>query len=53
MRKYFHLDPPRILSAGPDRLTTVPLYTPAVFECVAEGNPQPTYKWVQRYVTKV
>ncbi|KAG5681586.1 hypothetical protein PVAND_011002 [Polypedilum vanderplanki] len=40
--------PPRILSAGPDRLTTAPLFTPAVFECVAEGNPTPTYKWVQR-----
>lgn len=41
-------DPPRILSAGPDRLTTAPLFTPAAFECVAEGNPTPTYKWVQR-----
>lgn len=41
-------DPPRILTAGPDRLTTAPLFTPAAFECVAEGNPTPTYKWVQR-----
>lgn len=40
--------PPRILSAGPDRLTTAPLYTPAAFECVGEGNPPPTYKWFQR-----
>ncbi|XP_058056106.1 uncharacterized protein LOC131207508 [Anopheles bellator] len=39
---------PKILSAGPDRLTTAPLFSPAAFECVAEGNPAPTYKWVQR-----
>ncbi|CAO1380023.1 unnamed protein product [Diamesa hyperborea] len=44
--------PPRILSAGPDRLTTAPLFTPAAFECVAEGNPTPTYKWVQRISTQ-
>lgn len=44
----FDLDPPRILSAGPDRLTTAPLYSPAAFECVGEGNPPPTYKWYQR-----
>lgn len=41
-------DPPRILSAGPDRLTTAPLFTPAAFECVAEGSPTPSYRWVQR-----
>lgn len=43
-----HTDPPRITSAGPDRLTTAPLFSPAAFECIAEGNPAPTYKWVQR-----
>ncbi|XP_037038558.1 hemicentin-2 isoform X1 [Bradysia coprophila] len=41
--------PPRILSAGPDRLTTAPLFSPAAFECVGEGNPPPTYKWVQKF----
>lgn len=41
-------DPPKILSAGPDRLTTAPLFTPAAFECIGEGNPLPTYKWVQK-----
>ncbi|XP_050316877.1 uncharacterized protein LOC126751024 isoform X1 [Bactrocera neohumeralis] len=40
--------PPKIVSAGPDRLTTAPLFSPAAFECVAEGNPMPSYKWVQR-----
>uniref|UniRef100_A0A1I8M182 Ig-like domain-containing protein n=1 Tax=Musca domestica TaxID=7370 RepID=A0A1I8M182_MUSDO len=40
--------PPKILSAGPDRLTTAPLFTPAAFECVADGNPMPSFKWVQR-----
>ncbi|XP_037954318.1 synaptogenesis protein syg-1-like [Teleopsis dalmanni] len=41
--------PPKIISAGPDRLTTAPLFSPAAFECVADGNPLPTYKWVQRF----
>ncbi|XP_026467304.1 hemicentin-1 [Ctenocephalides felis] len=40
--------PPRILSVGPDRLTTAPLFSPAAFECVAEGNPPPSYQWLQR-----
>lgn len=44
-------DSPRILSAGPDRLTTAPLFTPAAFECVAEGNPPPIFKWFQKYVS--
>lgn len=47
----FPLDPPKILSIGPDRLTTAPLFTSATFECVAEGNPQPTYQWLQRLPT--
>ncbi|GLV42586.1 uncharacterized protein CBL_03325 [Carabus blaptoides fortunei] len=42
---------PKILSVGPDRLTTAPLFTPATFECIAEGNPQPTYQWLQRLPT--
>lgn len=46
---FYNIDPPRIISAGPDRVTTAPLYSPAAFECVAEGNPQPTFKWIQRY----
>ncbi|KAF5289667.1 hypothetical protein FQR65_LT11784 [Abscondita terminalis] len=51
----FHLDvkyPPKILSVGPDRLTTAPLFTSATFECIGEGNPQPTYQWLQRYPTR-
>lgn len=47
------VDPPRVLSAGPDRLTTAPLYSPAAFECVGEGNPPPSYKWYQRWVNIV
>lgn len=45
------LDSPKILSVGPDRLTTAHLFTSASFECVAEGNPQPTYQWLQRLPT--
>jgi hypothetical protein len=48
MISFLFKDPPRILSAGPDRLTTAPLFSPAAFECVAEGNPSPSYRWVQR-----
>ncbi|XP_071051965.1 kin of IRRE-like protein 2 isoform X3 [Onthophagus taurus] len=51
-----HLDvkyPPKILSVGPDRLTTAMLFNSATFECVAEGNPQPTYQWLQRLTTRV
>lgn len=47
----FFSDPPKILSVGPDRLTTAMLFTSATFECVAEGNPQPTYQWLQRLPT--
>lgn len=45
---YLAIDSPKIISAGPDRLTTAPLFSPAAFECVADGNPMPSYKWVQR-----
>ncbi|KAH8292457.1 hypothetical protein KR054_010297, partial [Drosophila jambulina] len=44
-------DPPKIISAGPDRLTTAPLFSPAAFECLADGNPLPSFKWVQRMST--
>lgn len=44
-------DPPKILSVGPDRLTTAHLFTSATFECIAEGNPPPTYQWLQRLLT--
>lgn len=33
---------------GPDRLTTAVLFSSTTFECIAEGNPQPTYQWLQR-----
>ncbi|XP_063240065.1 hemicentin-2 [Bacillus rossius redtenbacheri] len=46
-----HLDvkyPPRILSVGPDRLVTAPLFSQASLACSAEGNPKPTYQWLQK-----
>ena len=36
---------------GSDRLMTVLLYSTASFECKAEGNPQPTYQWLQKLST--
>lgn len=30
---------------------TAHLFTSATFECVAEGNPKPTYQWFQRLPT--
>lgn len=32
-------------------MTTALLFSSATFECVAEGNPQPTYQWLQRLPT--
>lgn len=45
-------DAPIIKSVGPDKLTTAPLYTSAEFTCAADGNPPPTYQWLQK-VTSV
>lgn len=44
-------DPPQIVSVGPDRLTTSPLFSSASFTCVAEGNPPPGVQWLQRVAT--
>lgn len=44
-------DPPRIRKVGPTRLTTAPLYSEATFSCEAEGNPPPTYQWLQKVPT--
>lgn len=41
-------DPPRVLSVGPDKLSTAVLYGTVTLECIAEGNPPPTFKWTQR-----
>ncbi|KAK6632220.1 hypothetical protein RUM44_007251 [Polyplax serrata] len=40
--------PPRIRKVGPTRLTTAPLYSEATFSCEAEGNPPPSYSWLQK-----
>lgn len=47
----FFSDPPKILSVGRDRVKTATLFTPTTFECVGEGNPQPTYQWLQTLPT--
>lgn len=44
------IDPPRVLSVGPDKLSTAVLYGTVTLECIAEGNPPPTFKWTQRWV---
>jgi hypothetical protein len=44
-------DPPKIVSIGRERVKTVTLFSPATFECLGEGNPQPTYKWLQKLPT--
>ncbi|XP_063911069.1 hemicentin-1 isoform X2 [Zophobas morio] len=43
--------PPKIISIGRDRVKTVTLFSPTSFECLGEGNPQPTYKWLQKLPT--
>lgn len=44
-------DPPKILSVDKDRVKTATLFSPANFECVGEGNPLPTYQWLQTLPT--
>ena len=44
-------DPPQIIDVGPDRVMTAPLYSQATFSCNAEGNPSPTYQWLQKLPT--
>jgi len=44
-------DPPHIIDVGPDRVMTAPLYSQATFSCNAEGNPSPTYQWLQKLPT--
>ncbi|XP_065202958.1 kin of IRRE-like protein 2 isoform X2 [Planococcus citri] len=39
---------PIIKSVGPDKLTTAPLYSSTEFTCAADGNPPPTYQWLQK-----
>ncbi|XP_063236113.1 hemicentin-2-like [Bacillus rossius redtenbacheri] len=39
---------PHIESVGPDRLTTAQLYSRVELECRADGNPPPSYQWLQR-----
>lgn len=41
-------DAPLIKSVGPDKLTTSPLYSKTEFVCSADGNPPPTYQWLQQ-----
>lgn len=44
-------DPPKILSVDKDRVKTATLFASANFECVGEGNPLPTYQWLQTLPT--
>lgn len=44
-------DPPKIVSVGPDKLTTATLFSHATFNCQAEAHPNPTYQWLQKLPT--
>ncbi|XP_069682757.1 irregular chiasm C-roughest protein isoform X1 [Periplaneta americana] len=44
--------PPHIIDVGPDRVMTAPLYSQATFSCTAEGNPSPSYQWLQKLPTQ-
>ncbi|XP_050311765.1 irregular chiasm C-roughest protein isoform X2 [Anthonomus grandis grandis] len=39
---------PKIISVGRERVKTATLFSPVNFECLGEGNPPPTYQWVQK-----
>ncbi|KAK9876842.1 hypothetical protein WA026_015078 [Henosepilachna vigintioctopunctata] len=41
-------DPPKIVSIGRDKVKTATLFSPMSFECMGEGNPPPTYQWLQQ-----
>ncbi|XP_049818433.1 irregular chiasm C-roughest protein isoform X2 [Aethina tumida] len=46
-----HVDvkyPPKIVSIGRERVKTATLFSTASFECIGEGNPPPTYQWIQK-----
>ncbi|XP_068084855.1 kin of IRRE-like protein 2 [Anabrus simplex] len=43
--------PPQIIDMGSDRLTTAGLFTSVTFTCNAEGNPPPSYQWLQKLPT--
>ena len=48
---FFFIDSPEIVDVGTDRLSTVKLFSEAVFHCKADGNPAPNYEWLQKQPT--
>ncbi|KAL3285009.1 hypothetical protein HHI36_019138 [Cryptolaemus montrouzieri] len=42
---------PKIVSIGRDKVKTAMLFSPMSFECMGEGNPPPTYQWLQKLPT--
>lgn len=48
---YFSTDPPKIVRVGPERLVVAALYNRTVLVCQAEGNPPPSYQWLQKTTT--
>ncbi|CAG9762644.1 unnamed protein product [Ceutorhynchus assimilis] len=38
---------PKVISVGRERVKTSTLFAPVTFECLGEGNPPPTYQWIQ------
>ncbi|XP_074038362.1 kin of IRRE-like protein 1 isoform X2 [Leptinotarsa decemlineata] len=40
--------PPKIVSIGRERVKTATLFSSTSFECLGEGNPPPTYEWIQK-----
>jgi len=48
---YTFVDAPKIVRVGPERIVTAPLYNRTVLVCQAEGNPPPSYQWLQKTST--
>uniref|UniRef100_A0A8D8Z044 Kin of IRRE-like protein 3 n=1 Tax=Cacopsylla melanoneura TaxID=428564 RepID=A0A8D8Z044_9HEMI len=44
---------PDIESIRPDRVTTSQLFHPVTFTCAANGNPAPSYEWIQKIPTSL
>lgn len=47
----FSTVPPKIVRVGPERLVVASLYNRTVLVCQAEGNPPPSYQWLQKTTT--
>ena len=49
----FFLDPPSIPQTGPSNYMRLKTKSILQLECTADGNPAPTFKWIQKFPTGI